>query len=677
MADNTILIDISVKSEDIENANRSIIELSNSIADLKKKRDDLRKAGMLTADAEADINRKLREQNAELKANNQLVNSASGSLAQMKAQLSLTNIARNKLTEAEREGGIEGKRLTAQSSALTEKLKEQESIVGNDTRQVGSYRKVMKELTRDLLDLQMQGKRDTEEYKQKASALGEIKDRMSDISAETKLLGSDTKYIDMFVGSITAVGSAVQIAEGSMQLFGISNDSVERGIQKLVAIQSIMTGVQEVANALQKESAFMMGIVELKTKAATAAQWLWNAAKSAGTMGIGLIIAGLGALTTAIILYTKNTGESADEQERLNNEIVRTNTEIDKNIIALERKNNLDKAAGEDERVLLDRRIKQSQENYYLQQKIAEDLFKLGARTTDKKEEEYTEQDKLLKSAYDKRDGYNKEYWDLTNQRDSINIQKSFERSNELNKEVLSSEKSSILKKITAKVKGNDVILKSDRSYMDEKINIDKLITDRTIQNDQTADRIKSEIRQKQLAEEREAFRTRMTYAAMDLAYQIENATTLNGLLTNTLNVVRDTIKKEISARIAGAIVAQIASVAKTTPWYVVPIVAPLAAAAINGLFEKFIPKFATGGIVPGSSYNGDRVPVLVNSGEVILNKQQQNSIGYNAFKRAGVPGYATGGVAGARNQVQTVLVVEDLSQVTRRMSRTKVASNI
>jgi hypothetical protein len=38
-------------------------------------------------------------------------------------------------------------------------------------------------------------------------------------------------------------------------------------------------------------------------------------------------------------------------------------------------------------------------------------------------------------------------------------------------------------------------------------------------------------------------------------------------------------------------------------------------------------PKFETGGIVPGNSWSGDKVPALVNSGELILNKAQQDSV--------------------------------------------------
>lgn len=37
--------------------------------------------------------------------------------------------------------------------------------------------------------------------------------------------------------------------------------------------------------------------------------------------------------------------------------------------------------------------------------------------------------------------------------------------------------------------------------------------------------------------------------------------------------------------------------------------------------------KFATGGVVTGTSYTGDRVPIMVNSGEMVLNKEQQTRL--------------------------------------------------
>lgn len=37
--------------------------------------------------------------------------------------------------------------------------------------------------------------------------------------------------------------------------------------------------------------------------------------------------------------------------------------------------------------------------------------------------------------------------------------------------------------------------------------------------------------------------------------------------------------------------------------------------------------KFATGGIVPGGSFNGDQVPAMLNSGEMVLNSRQQSNL--------------------------------------------------
>lgn len=47
----------------------------------------------------------------------------------------------------------------------------------------------------------------------------------------------------------------------------------------------------------------------------------------------------------------------------------------------------------------------------------------------------------------------------------------------------------------------------------------------------------------------------------------------------------------------------------------------------IKGITNQQRPKFANGGIVPGSSFTGDRVAAQVNSGEMILNKTQQSKL--------------------------------------------------
>lgn len=57
-------------------------------------------------------------------------------------------------------------------------------------------------------------------------------------------------------------------------------------------------------------------------------------------------------------------------------------------------------------------------------------------------------------------------------------------------------------------------------------------------------------------------------------------------------------------------------------------IASALAALQTAAVFAaKPVAKYAEGGIVPGSSFSGDKVPIAVNSGEMILNREQQSQL--------------------------------------------------
>lgn len=71
------------------------------------------------------------------------------------------------------------------------------------------------------------------------------------------------------------------------------------------------------------------------------------------------------------------------------------------------------------------------------------------------------------------------------------------------------------------------------------------------------------------------------------------------------------------------------------------------------------IPKFANGGIVPGSLYSGDRVPAMVNSGEMILNRSQQGRLFDILNSKGGVNGKdvrVTGEVVVSGEQMKILL---------------------
>ena len=75
------------------------------------------------------------------------------------------------------------------------------------------------------------------------------------------------------------------------------------------------------------------------------------------------------------------------------------------------------------------------------------------------------------------------------------------------------------------------------------------------------------------------------------------------------------------------------------------------------------IPKFANGGIVPGSLYSGDRVPAMVNSGEMILNRSQQGRLFDILNSKGGVNGKdvrVTGEVVVSGEQMRILLANTD-----------------
>lgn len=119
-------------------------------------------------------------------------------------------------------------------------------------------------------------------------------------------------------------------------------------------------------------------------------------------------------------------------------------------------------------------------------------------------------------------------------------------------------------------------------------------------------------------------------------AAKAAKAFALVGIIASEAQAVANGVKA-----MTEAIAAATAAAAATGP--AAPITTPLFIAEMTGIVGGVIAstianiqqaknilggaKFATGGIVGGNSYSGDRVPAMVNSGEMILNKEQQSRL--------------------------------------------------
>ena len=77
-------------------------------------------------------------------------------------------------------------------------------------------------------------------------------------------------------------------------------------------------------------------------------------------------------------------------------------------------------------------------------------------------------------------------------------------------------------------------------------------------------------------------------------------------------------------------------------------------AIAVSSLFDKYVPAFAEGGIVPGSG-NQDSVPAMLTPGELILNQSQQE----NLAQGMGVTINIGGNIIGEESFVRDTLIPE------------------
>ena len=129
---------------------------------------------------------------------------------------------------------------------------------------------------RALLEMEQAGLRGTDAFNKLAEATGKLQDDIADLKARTKTLGSDTFAFDSMIQGAQTLAGVYGAAQGAAALFGEENEDLQKTFVKLQAIMTIIQGLQSVQNGIQKESAFILGVMSLKEKALAAVQTIRN-----------------------------------------------------------------------------------------------------------------------------------------------------------------------------------------------------------------------------------------------------------------------------------------------------------------------------------------------------------------------------------------------------------------
>lgn len=266
-----------------------------------------------------------------------------GSLVQLRAQLANLNKQYDSMSGMERMGKS-GEELQGRIKALHDQILGLEGDTGRMQRNVGNYPEAMKpvtaqlrEMTQQLVQLRMEGKANTEEYQQLLQKTGQMKDAMMDAQNEVKQMASDTSTLNSVLAGAQAAAGAFSVALGVMNLVGDKDSETAKELaeaqRKLQSAIAITTGLQALQNALQKESALMMGINKIRMLAAAAAQRAYAAAtrdaeaaqavfnkvaKSNIYVWLASVIL---TVVGAIAAFTRGSKEQQEETHKVNEEL--------------------------------------------------------------------------------------------------------------------------------------------------------------------------------------------------------------------------------------------------------------------------------------------------------------------------------------------------------------------
>ena len=140
---------------------------------------------------------------------------------------------------------------------------------------------------------------------------GRIKDSVGDMRAEIGYFASDTRRLDAVLGGVQGLAGAFSAVEGAAALMGIESKDLQKTMVQLQGALALVNGLQAVQNALQAESAFMVG---LNTAAVRIQTYVMGQATVAARIYAGALVAtGAGAILVAIGLIASAFGNVKDK----------------------------------------------------------------------------------------------------------------------------------------------------------------------------------------------------------------------------------------------------------------------------------------------------------------------------------------------------------------------------
>ena len=120
----------------------------------------------------------------------------------------------------------------------------------------------------------------------------ELQDKIGDLKAEVANLAHDGKNLQGALQLGGAVAAGYGIAQGMMALTGSESEDLQKSLQQLMAVTTVLNGIETIRLALEKESSLMKLKLAVQNKAIAATEWMVAVATGATTLSMqGLTVA--------------------------------------------------------------------------------------------------------------------------------------------------------------------------------------------------------------------------------------------------------------------------------------------------------------------------------------------------------------------------------------------------
>lgn len=247
-------------------------------------------------------------------------------------------------------GNAQGAAL-AELNAAKKALQEDKNILTSLTEEQERNRESNKRLSRQLRELQndmarmrLNGEQNTEEYRQMAQKAAQLSDTLGDLRAQTNILANDDANLQGFISGVNGLSGAFTTATGVMSLFASENENLMKVQARVQSVMAITMGLQQVFNALNKDSAFRLVTVTKVKNLLTAANYrlatslgISNAAATALmatlTLGLSVVITGLIVAWNKYSDAQEEAARKAQERVEIESqgraEMIKTRFEID------------------------------------------------------------------------------------------------------------------------------------------------------------------------------------------------------------------------------------------------------------------------------------------------------------------------------------------------------------